>query len=394
MSWAGIFLTSLVSLLPWKSDAREVTLLFAGDAMQHQAQIDAARREGGKRYDYSACFSALTPYITEADYAVVNLETPLGGAPYTGYPCFSAPDEYLDALTAAGFDMMLTANNHTLDRVDRGLVRTLDRLDAKGVDHLGTYRNASERSHRLPLIREVGGIKIGFLNYTYGTNGFRPRTSAVVDYIERERIKSDIRLTRLGGAELIAVCIHWGEEYRLLPNAAQRSLADFLVDQGVDLVIGGHPHVIQPMEMRVGPSGRPALVVYSLGNFISNMRTRDTRGGVVVKATVARDSQGVPTVKSAVYRLIFTLPPTGTSGATSNFRIVPVVHPDSVSHLPAAWRTPCRDFAREAMRIFNAHNRSVGLDTPKLPKPVAPPLSPTPIPYLNLTQPTAPQWLR
>lgn len=382
MTILSCLLLSLASMLSWCEQASSVDLVFAGDAMQHQAQIDAARRADGT-YDYSQCFSEISPYIKSADYAVVNLETPLGGAPYTGYPCFSAPDEYLDALSSAGFDMMLTANNHTLDRRDRGLVRTLDRLDASPVDHLGTYRNAAERDSVLPLLRDIAGFRIAFLNYTYGTNGITLRTDAVVDYIDRSRISSDIRLARMKGAEVVVVCMHWGEEYQLQPNATQRSLADFLVGNGADVVIGGHPHVIQPMEMRTDSLGRRALVVYSLGNFISNMRTRDTRGGAVAHVRLTRDLLGRAVVDTADYRLFFTVPPTP---AVPNFRLIPVevVSDHSRTDIPLQWRNACSDFTRSAESVFRRYNKDVQRDSSSLRPRIFP------LPAINLSDHTIP----
>lgn len=325
------------------------SIVFAGDAMQHKAQIDAAKKSGGV-YDYSGCFDAVAPYVDAADYAVVNLETPLGGAPYTGYPCFSAPDSYLDALADAGFDLMLTANNHTLDKRDKGLVRTLDRLDAAGVNHVGTYRNREERDSVLPLLRDINGFKVAFLNYTYGTNGIELRTPAVVDYIDRKLIKDDIARARERGAEIVTVCIHWGVEYELLPSRQQKELADFIVQSGADIVMGGHPHVIQPMEMRKNADGRNVLVVYSLGNFISNMKTRDTRGGAMVKVDLSRDEDGAAVVKSADYRLVFTVPPLGGG----NFRLLPVEKCESPN---------CKAFEKSAMAVFDRHNVGVSRDT-------------------------------
>ena len=305
MTLLHLLLLSFVSML---FGSEKADIVFAGDAMQHKAQIDAASRGGGV-YDYSDCFKALSPYISDADYAVVNLETPLGGEPYSGYPCFSAPDSYLDALTDAGFDMMLTANNHTLDKRDRGLVRTLDKLDERNVTHLGTYRNAAERDSVLPMIVDIAGFKVGFLNYTYGTNGITLSSDAVVDYIDRDKMGRELARSRSCGAELVAVCVHWGLEYQLLPSPAQRQLADFLVEQGVDMIIGGHPHVIQPMEMRRRADGSNVVVVYSLGNFISNMKTVDTRGGAMVKVNLERDAECRAPVASAGYRMVFTVSP-------------------------------------------------------------------------------------
>ncbi|MDE6842182.1 MAG: CapA family protein, partial [Muribaculaceae bacterium] len=214
-----------------------VELLFAGDAMQHQAQLDKARQIGGGTYDYTGCFDLLAPEVTAADYAVVNLEVPLGGGPtYSGYPCFSAPDSYAEALRDAGFDLMLTANNHCLDRGDRAARRTLTALDSIGVDHIGTYHDAAQRDELVPFIKDIHGIRFAFLNYTYGTNGIEPRDGVEVALIDRDRIAAEMAEARAAGAEIVVVTVHWGVEYVLLENASQRSLAQFLVDQGADLI--------------------------------------------------------------------------------------------------------------------------------------------------------------
>ncbi len=345
----GLF--SLMSLLAADDGA---DLLFAGDAMQHQAQLDAARQPDGT-YGYDGCFDALKPYIGSADFAVVNFEASLGGAPYSGYPAFSAPDEYADALIDAGFDFFLTANNHILDRRDRGLVRTVETLRTKEIPFTGIYRNQTERDSQVPVVVDVKGFKIGILNYTYGTNGIRVVTDAVVDYIDRRQIAVDVDRARRNGAELIAVCLHWGDEYHLQPNASQVSLAGYLTDSlGVEMVIGGHPHVIQPMEMRIGTGGAKSLVVYSLGNFISNMRTPDTRGGAVVKVHLSRTPQGKAVVDDASYRLVFTIP----ASDTGNFRLVPAEACDA-----PAWRDRCRLFTQNAEAVFSRYNKDVRRDT-------------------------------
>ncbi len=341
--------------------ATEVSLLFVGDAMQHSAQIEAAKE--GTRYDYTPCFEWISDEVASADYAVVNLEAPIGGRPYTGYPCFSAPDEYAIALQDVGFDLFLTANNHCLDRHSRGAIRTLNLLDSIGIDHTGTYRNAEELVQYHPLMKTIKGMRIAFLNYTYGTNGFTPTPPFVVNYIDRERIKQDIRTAKELNAELIVACVHWGDEYQLLPNKSQKELADLLVDEGVQLVIGAHPHVIQPMEIRYDEAGNPkALVVYSLGNFISNMKTRDTVGGAMVKVTIKRDDWFHVTIRSAQYALVYTCRPTDKG---EKFRVVPAEQ--------EAKRNPSRphlnEFLKRARNIFDNHNRGVEEYQPKTTKP-------------------------
>lgn len=342
-----LFLPLFVSLVNLIFGVDQAEIVFAGDAMQHQAQLTAARQADGT-YDYSGCFDAIAPLIQSADYAVVNLETPIGSSNFSGYPCFNAPVSFAHALRDAGFNLMLTANNHTLDRRDHGLHTTIDSLDAAGIEHIGTYHNAAARDSILPFVRTIAGIRVGFLNYTYGTNGIDIKGDAAVDYIDRQKIASDIENVRKAGAEIVCVAVHWGDEYHLLENSSQRLLSDFLVGQGVDLIIGGHPHVIQPMEVRHNDTlGKDVLVVYSLGNFISNMKTRDTRGGAIVRVSLVRGRDGVARFDSAKYDLVFTVPPTSSS---ENYRLVPF------DECKGVWSDACKAFVASAEKIFNEHN--------------------------------------
>lgn len=340
----------LCSLFAFLANGDDVSLVFAGDAMQHERQIVAARTADGN-YDYSDYFRHVSDYISAADYAVVNLECPLGGKPYAGYPCFSAPDAYAQALKDAGFDLFLLANNHCLDRRDAGLRRTLDVLDESDIPHVGTYRDTQERQREYPFVADVKGMKIGFLNYTYGTNGFVVQGNAVVDYIDEDAIRKDIRDAKAKGAELIVACMHWGDEYKLLQNKTQERLAAFLEAEGVDLIIGGHPHVVQPMGMRVGGT----LVVYSLGNFISGMRTADTRGGAMVRVTIGRRN-GRPYVKDAAYRLVFVQDP-AQSG--DNYELIPADRPDLVR---ADQRGMFKRFTDRARGVLDRRNLNVPED--------------------------------
>ncbi len=337
--------------------------MFAGDAMQHKGQIEAARNADGS-YSYQGCFDSVSRFVQDADFAVVNLETPLAGEPYTGYPSFSAPGSYADALKDAGFDLFLTANNHCLDKGSRGLLRTLDALDQKKISRIGTYRNASERDSILPMIKEINGFKVAFLNYTYGTNGITASGNVIVDYIDQKKISSDIAHARDSGAEMIAVTIHWGIEYKLYPSREQAKLADFLIDQGADMIIGCHPHVIQPMEIRhVDKYDKDILLVYSLGNFISGMKTRDTRGGAMVKVSIKRDRQGRALLDKASYRLVFTIPP---GGGHKNYRVVPV---EDFTDL--TWLNSCKEFVSSAEGVFKKSNISVPRDTVQMTLPCA-----------------------
>ena len=336
--------------------ADNAQLVFVGDAMQHQRQIDAARRPDGS-LDYSPYFTSIEPYISSADYAVVNLEAPLGGAPYSGYPMFCAHDNYVSTLTDTGFDLVLLANNHILDRRDRGVRRTVSTLESKGIPWIGAYRDREQRDSIMPLIRDVNGFKIAFLNYTYGTNGITKTTPIEIDYINRRLMADDVRKAREKGAELIAACVHWGDEYHLLPNRAQKSLAAYLDSLGVEMIIGSHPHVIQPMMLQQSAhTGHPCLTVYSLGNFISAMRTADTRGGAMVRVTLGRDADGKAEVKSANYRMVFVEQPQSKG---DSFRLLPSESDD----LHPSMRGMRDTFVRNARAIFDRHNRCVPLDT-------------------------------
>lgn len=300
-----------VNLLAQQLQAERLTLLFVGDLMQHRAQLDAARRPDGS-YDFASCFELLKPLISEADLAVGNLEVPLGGAPYGGYPAFCAPDDYLHALLDSGFDLLLTANNHCLDRQGRGLARTLRLLDSLQVAHTGTFLSPADRRERYPLLVEKKGFRLVFLNYTYGTNGLTATPPYMVNLIDKPQMQADIARARAMRPDAIIACMHWGEEYHSLPNRQQRELADWLLSQGVTHVIGSHPHVIQPVERRASTSGQPTerrastsgqplerrsgghIVAYSLGNFISNMSAPHTDGGLILHLELVKPAPPQP----------------------------------------------------------------------------------------------------
>lgn len=332
---------------------QEISLLFAGDAMQHGPQIKAARQSDGT-YDYSQCFKYVEADIQAADYAVVNLECPLGGKPYSGYPAFSAPDEYAAQLKKSGFDLLLTANNHCLDKRDAGLRRTIATLDRLGIPHIGTYESASARNEQVPLIIDINGLKMAMLSYTYGTNGIPVQGNVVVNYINRNRISADIDKAREMGAKAICVNVHWGIEYKLLPVESQRSLAEWLIEEkGVDLIIGGHPHVIEPMEIRHSIRfGKDVLLVYSLGNFISNQNGDDSRGGAMVKVHLNVLNGEIASMRAA-YKLFFCQKPKYRG---ENFVLIPSDRSDLVrSDSRAAFNL----FLKNARHIFKNHNKQV-----------------------------------
>ena len=335
------------------SAQERITLLFAGDLMQHTEQIKAAKTPDG--YDYSDCFKHVKEEISRADVAVANLEVTLGGQPYRGYPAFSAPDEFLYAIKDAGFDVLLTANNHCLDRGKKGLERTILMLDSLQLPYAGTYVDSEARSRRYPLLVEKNGFRIALLAYTYATNGLSPVAPTLVNYIDKEQMKEDILAARRMNPDVIIACMHWGVEYRSLPEKAEKELADWLIAQGVDHVIGSHPHVLQPMEVRAGDNVNDKhLVVYSLGNFISNMSKLHTDGGAMVKLELKR-LWGITRLEKCSYSLVWTSRP--VLSGKKNYELYPseyIMKPLKDEEFIRFSR-----FLDNSRKLFERHNKGI-----------------------------------
>ncbi|KAA6332498.1 Capsule biosynthesis protein CapA [termite gut metagenome] len=353
LSCLFLFLVLSVPCNAQKDTIRKITLLFAGDLMQHQAQIDAARLPNGS-FDYSECFKYVKKEISKADIAIANLEVALAGAPYTGYPLFGAPDEYLFAIKDAGFDILLTANNHCLDRGRNGLERTILMLDSLHIPYTGTYIDEEARARRYPLLIEQNGFRISLLNYTYGTNDIPVTPPNVVNFIDKEAMEKDIEAAKAGQPDAIIVCIHWGEEYRLLPEKNQRELADWMLAKGVTHIIGAHPHVVQPIELRTDSlNDAKHLVVYSLGNFISNMFAPNTDGGLLVRLELEKDS--VTRVSNCEYSMVWTARPAAFN--IKSHTVFPVNCSENI--LPPRASTRMKLFSETARALFKEFNRGV-----------------------------------
>lgn len=299
-------------------------LLFAGDLMQHESQLNAARQPNGT-YSYSPCYRHIKEYVSKADIAIANLETTIAGEPYSGYPLFCAPDSFLYAVRDAGFDILLLANNHCLDRGKRGLLRTLEKLDSLNIAHCGVYRDSIERDKRYPHIIKKNNMRIALLNYTYGTNGIPVPSPIIVNMIEKETMKRDIEKARNMHPDAIVVCIHWGNEFTHTPSEEQESLTKWLLAQGVDHIIGNHPHVLQPIEIHCD-NLTPArhAVVYSLSNLISGMYARGRDGGALVTLNMHKFC-GTTRLMQLKYLLTWVARP-GRDGV-KNFEIWPAATP-------------------------------------------------------------------
>lgn len=266
-----------------------IELLCVGDIMAHGTQIKAQYDSATGEYDFNNNYKYVKPYIEKADVAMCNLETTFGGEPYRGYPVFSAPDSLADAIKNAGFDIVFTSNNHMMDTGMKGVKRTLHVLRDKGFDVSGS--RLSEEEPRF-FIRNVKGVKVGFIGYTYETpspDGNVYINSIKVPYEEaelinsfsNERINADLKemkdsvtAAKKAGADIIVMYLHWGEEYQVNPNRNQKVVAEYLVDNtATDIIFASHPHVLQPIDMVKSADGKKTVpVFYSMGNFISNQR--------------------------------------------------------------------------------------------------------------------------
>ena len=305
--------------------AHHISLLFAGDLMQHDPQIQGALQDNGE-YDYTECFRYMTSEISEADVAIANFETTLAGKPYAGYPSFCAPDAFLRDCKKAGFDIMLTANNHVCDRGQKGIERTIFMMDSLGIRHLGSYDNADQRKKQYPFLLEKDGFRIVLLNYTYGTNGIPVPKPNIINIIDTAQIAVDIKSAKAMNPDAIIAFMHWGTEYTINPISGQEILADWLFKKGVTHVIGGHPHVVEPIEIREDTNWEKHVLAYSLGNFVSNQSNEYTYGGMLVKMELEKDS--VTRMKDCNYSLFFVTRP-AMSGHKQH-RVYPVSIPDSL----------------------------------------------------------------
>jgi poly-gamma-glutamate synthesis protein (capsule biosynthesis protein) len=253
---------------PAEQESWRLTMVAAGDNLFHEPILKYFYREG--RYNFDPLYEFIRPYIEKADIAFVNQETVLGTSDYSGYPLFNTPREAGEALIAAGFDVVNHATNHIMDRGESGILSTISYWEGiPGVRYLGIFPSEEARDENLHII-EKNNIRVGFLSYTYGTNYIPlPRgKSYLVSLIDTDQMARDIARLR-ERCDFLAVSMHWGNEYEQKPSAAQEKLAAFLAAHNVDLVIGHHPHVLQPMAKLKRPDGGDMLVFYSLGNFAS-----------------------------------------------------------------------------------------------------------------------------
>ena len=272
-------------------DIQGMTLMAVGDIMAHTPVTKSAKKGDGT-FDYRSHFKYLRPLFQNADVVMGNLETPLGGGPYRGYPLFNAPDQLATDLKWSGFSALNLANNHSLDQGWKGLARTAEVVAKNNLLYTGAFLSPEDRAQ--PRLFSAGGVTVGFLGYTYGANipvRYPKGESWRLNLAQPEVIIPDIQSLKSIGADFTVINIHFGNEYHLKPNKKQLKLVEALFAAGADLIIGHHPHVVQPGIMKVGGDGAQAAI-FSLGNFISNQRDRHTDQALMVKANFSKDAEG------------------------------------------------------------------------------------------------------
>ena len=296
-----------------KEEAEDTTfsLCAIGDIMCHNTQYQDAYNSDSDSYDFSYVFDDISLYTKTADLCIGNLETTFAGKDrgYSSYPTFNTPDELASNLKKLGLDVLTTANNHCLDKGIDGLNRTIDILNDADISHLGTYKSQEERD--TVLIKYVKGLKIAFINYTYGTNGITVPSDKTycVNLIDNDLILKDINSAKEQNADIIVACMHWGTEYNTSPSSSQKETADFLFKNGVDIVLGGHPHVLQPMEKRTvtldDGTTKDGFIIYSLGNFMADQNAKNTKDSIILDLTITKHVDGTVTIDKAEYIPIY-----------------------------------------------------------------------------------------
>ncbi|MGL4797328.1 MAG: CapA family protein [Paraclostridium sp.] len=338
------------------SSSVAITLSAVGDIMIHDDQLKAQYDIDTDSYSFDNNFEYISPYIKDSNLAIANLETTLAGkdAKYSSFPKFNSPDSLVTALSNSGFDIISTINNHAYDRGATGLYRTLSVIESEGLESLGTRNNSSENNF---IIKNINDIRLGVTSFSYGEvsknrtalNGLSVSNSDkdninIFDYKDVdnafESIKKTLDNMNENETDLQVLVIHWGNEYNRMPNDFQKKLAKMLCDYGVDIIIGSHPHVVQPIEMiKSDESDNETLVVYSLGNFLSNQRKEIlnknyTEDGIIVNIGITKNLETNETKVSQVEYIPTWVNKYKDSSNQLNYEIIPIVNESDILSIP------------------------------------------------------------
>lgn len=304
-----------------KSFETKATIAGIGDILIHDNLFHDAR--SGNGYDFSPMFSNIKPLLQKPDFLIANQESIPGGKGLgiSGYPRFNSPYEIVDALQDAGVDFVTTANNHSLDQGEKGILNAISNYEKKGMDYTGTYKNSEDKA-RMRVVN-IKGIRFAILAYSEHFNGLRPPTGKeyLVSRLEKNKVLSDIQKAKKN-ADVVILALHWGDEYIREPNEKQKRLANEFIDHGADIILGHHPHVLQPIEILKQKDGKKGIVIYSLGNFLSRQEKNYQDIGGMIEITVKK--AGIPgNTESTIEKVNFHPTFTANEGK-KNYRVYPI----------------------------------------------------------------------
>jgi len=374
-----------------KQEEDSITISAVGDILVHSTQLSSQYNGETKSYDFKDNFLYVKPFIEKSDLAICNLETTLAGenAGYSGYPNLNTPDSILDALKYTGFDIIQSSNNHSLDYGKSGFLRTRHQLDKYGFSVIGTKNNKNDKNY---IIKEVKGIKIGITAYTFESN--RRGNTKYINSIQVpssisplissfnpnninpavDEMKKTISNMKKDGADIIIFGLHWGNEYQDDPAPYQKTLAKNLSDAGADIILGGHPHVIQPFDVIDSKvSGKKTFVIYSLGNFLSNqcyerLQKRNVEDGLIINFNIRKDKRENKVFVSSVNFIptwVYRWPKDKT---LYNYRIVPsedaALSPESY-YITGDYKWRVQNSFNNAKNIVEAYNKDISIQKVK-----------------------------
>ncbi len=316
---------------PAATGRRRATIRMAGDVIIDEEMLDASYDKATDTYDFEPYFELLGTTLSSSDYTMINIDASLrkGKYGYSGYPQFTTPPVILDVVKKYGVDMITMCNNHMLDGYCDGLVESVGHVEKAGLHHIGGY--VDEADSNTPEIYEINGIKVGFVTYTHSTNTMErycdDRVKFLVNYFKNSNCATDIAAARAAGAEVIVAVTHWGDEYKREPESSTVNYAKALVAAGADVIIGGHPHMVQPAEYitvtNSSGQSRTALCIYSLGNFLSQHRVQYTDSGVVFEFTIEENADGTFSIVNPGYVPVYVWTFKNDQGE-DDYRVLPV----------------------------------------------------------------------
>ncbi len=307
-----------------------ITIRSVGDILVHSDVYNAAATDEG--YDFSPMFAPVKEYMEDADITTANMEVPVAGPQYrlSGYPQFNAPPEIIDGLLDAGVDIVNNATNHSLDRGGEGVSASVSNMRERGMPYSGSF--SSEQDRDTPRIIEENGIKVGFLSYTYGTNGLPVPEEYMVNLIDPEPMARDLAALD-EQVDVLVTMLHMGEEYSPLPVEYQKEMAQIALDNGAEYVLGGHPHVVEPFEV-----ASDHVIWWSHGNFLHGQWEENTKVGGIGEVTFRKKGDGTVLVDDVRYMPTYTIGPP----ISYNHKVIPLV--DAGDYIDVdAWREELRE---------------------------------------------------